>query len=70
MNDTHKEYFGTFLAALGFSLLSFGLYSSGFIVGIVSCFFLIFLFKNTGQRGLFLLQCFFLIANINGVFNA
>lgn len=64
------EYTGTFLAAVGFSLLSFGYYSSGFAVGIASCILLVPLFKITGQHGLFMLQCFFLLANINGVWNA
>jgi len=70
MNEKYFEYVGTFLAAIGFGLLSSRHYFGGFIVGIISCLFLLILFKNTRQRGLFLLQSYFLIANTFGAFNA
>jgi len=70
MNEKYFEYVGTFFAAVGFGLLSSRHYFGGFIVGIISCLFLLILFKKTRQHSLFLLQSYFLIANSFGVWNA
>jgi hypothetical protein len=64
------EYIGVFFAAIGFACLSFGYMPLGFGLGIISCFCLIpyFVFY-TGQRGLFLLQSYFMIFNFWGFFS-
>jgi hypothetical protein len=64
------EYIGVFFAAAGFALLSLGNLTAGFGFGIISCFCLIpyFIFY-TGQRGLFLLQSYFMIFNFIGFFS-
>ena len=61
------EYIGVTLAALGFACLSLGYMLVGFGLGTISCFFLIYLFVKTRQRGLFLLQCYFLVFNLIGL---
>jgi len=64
------EYIGVFFAAAGFAFVSLGFLAVGFGLGIISCFCLIpyFVFY-TGQRGLFLLQSYFLIFNFIGFFS-
>jgi len=64
----YAEYSGVALAALGFGLLSAGFMLQGFILGVLSCLVLIFYFEKTGQNGLFMLQCYFLIANAYGIY--
>jgi hypothetical protein len=63
------ELFGTILAAIGFMLLSEGLYLSGFILGVFSCIFLIPVFIKNGLFPLLGLQLFFFAVNINGIVN-
>ena len=62
------EYIGVFFAAVGFACLSIGYMALGFGLGIISCFCLIpyFVFY-TGQRGLFLLQSYFMVFNFWGL---
>jgi len=63
------EYIGVLLAAVGFSCLSVGYLFIGFIVGLLSCGFLIVFFNYNKMNGLLALQVFFLCANILGIFN-
>jgi len=63
------EYIGVSLAAVGFSCLSLGYMLEGFILGLLSCGFLIIYFKYFKMDGLLVLQLFFLCANILGIFN-
>ena len=63
------EYIGVLLAAVGFSCLSFNIPLVGFGLGLISCMFLIIYFKYNNMQGLFLLQIYFLCANIYGIFN-
>lgn len=63
------EYIGVTLAAIGFLCLSNSLLLAGFIIGLLSCLFLITYFKLSKLNGLLLLQIFFLFANINGIYN-
>lgn len=62
------EYIGVFLAAAGFGLLSTGYHLAGFIVGLISCIFLVIYFYKFKQFGLFSLQIYFSFANIIGIF--
>jgi hypothetical protein len=61
------EYIGVILAAVGFACLSLGFMVAGFSLGLLSCFFLIYLFVKTRQTGLFMLQCYFMVFNIIGL---
>ena len=63
------EILGTLLAASGFLLLSFGLLFQGFILGLFSCFCLLPVMKNKQLYYMLGLQLFFLLVNINGIFN-
>jgi len=63
------EYIGVSLAAVGFSCLSLGYMLAGFILGLLSCLFLIIFFKHNKMNGLLSLQLFFLCANILGIYN-
>lgn len=62
------EVFGTLLAALGFSLLSFNMLFHGFFIGLISCFCLIPVLYKNKLFALLGLQLFFMCANINGIF--
>jgi len=63
------EYLGVALAAIGFTLLSAGIYLPGFVIGFFSCLILIPYFQIRYQFGLAILQFYFLCANIYGIFN-
>lgn len=63
------EYTGTIFAAVGFTLLSVGLLYGGFILGAISCLFLITFFKLQKLNALLGLQVFFLFANLLGIYN-
>lgn len=63
------EYTGVTLAGIGFACLSTGFLFTGFMLGVLSCGFLIPYFGNTKQKGLFSLQLYFLVFNILGVIN-
>jgi len=63
------QFIGSLLAAIGFSCLSFTFYLEGFIIGLLSCLFLVGYFKATGQYSLFFLQLFFSTANLIGIYN-
>jgi len=63
------EYIGVTFAAVGFTSLSSGYLLMGFLLGVVSCLFLITYFKLVKMNGLLALQIFFLFANLNGIFN-
>jgi len=69
LNLKTLEYVGTIFAAIGFTLLSIGLLYGGFILGVISCLFLISFFKIQKLNALLALQCFFLCANILGIYN-
>ncbi len=61
------EIFGTIFAAIGFGLLSMGLYKIGFILGFVSCSLLMPLFFKNKLYFLLTLQGYFAIMNIIGI---
>jgi len=63
------EYIGVSFAAVGFSCLSMGYLLAGFILGLLSCVFLIAFFKFNKLNGLLALQVFFFFANLNGIYN-
>lgn len=63
------EYIGVILAAIGFTCLSTGFMLGGFILGVISCLFLISFFKYKKLNGLLALQIYFLFANIIGIYN-
>jgi len=63
------EYIGVSLAAVGFSCLSLGYMLAGFILGLLSCLFLIVFFKYNKMNGLLALQMYFFFANIIGIYN-
>jgi hypothetical protein len=69
MNTGHYEFFGALLAGLGFGLLGVGYYFSGFILGSISCVFLLIHFYVTGQKSLLTLQAYFAIVNVLGIYN-
>jgi len=63
------EFFGALLAGIGFGMLSFGFYFTGFILGSLSCIFLIIYFVATKQHSLLTLQAYFSIMNVIGIIN-
>lgn len=63
------EYMGTLLAGIGFMCLSVGYMFIGFLLGVISCLFLISFFKVMKLNALLCLQVFFLFANILGMYN-
>lgn len=62
------ERIGSGFAATSFSLIAFHLPVMGFSFGVVSTILLAKYFKNTRQISLFLLQLFFLINNVVGIY--
>jgi len=66
---SYLEYIGVLLAAIGFTCLSTGYMLVGFILGLISCLFLIVYFYIFNMRGLLALQFYFLCANVYGIFN-
>jgi len=63
------EYIGVFFAAAGFACLSLGFMFAGFLLGFISCAFLILYFNKNKMNGLLCLQFYFLLFNIYGIFN-
>jgi len=64
------EYIGVTLAAIGFACLSLGYLGIGFAIGLFSCAALILYFEETKQKGLLLLQFYFAVFNLIGVYKA
>lgn len=63
------EYAGTLFAAIGFSCLSFGYLLTGFVLGLLSTICLIIYFNIHKMKSLLLLQIFFFIVNLIGIYN-
>ena len=69
MNDKLAEFIGVILAATGFSMLATGVYEVGFLIGLGSCAILMPYFFIKKQNFLLLLQGYFAIMNLVGLFN-
>ena len=65
----YLEIMGVFFAAIGFGLLSNGMYLVGFACGLFSCSLLIPYFYKNKQNFLLLLQGYFAIMNTLGINN-
>jgi len=63
------EIMGVLFAAVGFGLLSNGVYLIGFSCGLFSCSLLIPYFYENKQNFLLLLQGYFAIMNLMGIYN-
>jgi len=61
------EIFGVLFAAIGFGLISSGMYLTGFFLGLFSCCLLIPYFLHYNQNFLLLLQGYFAIMNLLGI---